>query len=259
MTYILAIFAGVVQGLTEFMPVSSTGHLIIFENFFNISQEQFGLAFDASLHLGTLFAIILFFYKDYIYAITMKNQLLLKIIVGTVPAVFIGLIFENTVESIFRQNIIVAVSLITFSIVIFYAEKYGKKSKNIDKISFKDSFIIGLFQSIALIPGISRSGATISAGLLSNIKRQDSAKFAFLLSGPIIAGAGLMKFVNVINTDNFNKGELNFFLIGMISSAIIGYLTIKYFIRYLSVKSLVPFVYYRIIVGIILLIYTLGS
>ncbi|OGD95241.1 hypothetical protein A3F02_03160 [Candidatus Curtissbacteria bacterium RIFCSPHIGHO2_12_FULL_38_9b] len=189
----------------------------------------------------------------------MKNQLLLKIIVGTVPAVFIGLIFENTVESIFRQNIIVAVSLITFSIVIFYAEKYGKKSKNIDKISFKDSFIIGLFQSIALIPGISRSGATISAGLLSNIKRQDSAKFAFLLSGPIIAGAGLMKFVNVINTDNFNKGELNFFLIGMISSAIIGYLTIKYFIRYLSVKSLVPFVYYRIIVGIILLIYTLGN
>ena len=254
MNYLLAILAGAVQGLTEFLPISSTGHLIIFEKIFGISQTEFGLAFDASLHLGTLLAIVLFFYKDYLKILNFKNSLLVKLAVGTLPAVFFGLILESRIETTFRQTWIVSLSLILFSFVFILAEKLGKQIKSKDKTTIADSAIIGLFQSLALIPGISRSGSTISAGLFLGLKREEAAKFAFILAGPVIAGAGLKKFFEVITTQNFGSGDLNFFLVGIISSAIFGYLTIKYFLKYLSTKTLYPFVIYRIALGVILLI-----
>ena len=254
MNYLLALLAGVIQGLTEFLPVSSTGHLIIFENIFGISQDQFGLAFDASLHLGTLLAILIFFWKDYLKILRLKNQLLIKLVIGTIPAAIFGLIFENQIESILRQTWIVATTLILFSAVFILAEKFGKQIKIKDHTSILDAFIIGLFQSIALIPGISRSGATISAGLFSGLKREEAAKFAFMLSGPIIFGAGAKKFIEAINTLNTGSGDISFFIIGITSSAFFGYLTIKYFLRYLSTRTLYPFVVYRVIVGIILVL-----
>jgi undecaprenyl-diphosphatase len=127
--HFLAVLAGAVQGITEFLPISSTGHLIIFENIFGISQEKFGLAFDASLHLGTLLAVAIFFYKDYLKLFDLKNKLLLKLVLGTVPAVFFGLIFENQIETTFRQTWIVAISLIAFSFVFILAESIGRKVK----------------------------------------------------------------------------------------------------------------------------------
>ena len=254
MNYLLAILAGAVQGLTEFLPISSTGHLIIFEKIFGISQTEFGLAFDASLHLGTLLAIVLFFYKDYLKILNFKNALLVKLAIGTLPAVFFGLLFETQIETSFRQTWIVGLSLILFSFVFILAEKLGKQIKTKEKTTIADSLAIGVFQSLALIPGISRSGSTISAGLFLGLKREEAAKFAFILAGPVIAGAGLKKFFEVITVQQFGSGDLNFFLVGMISSAIFGYLTIKYFLKYLSTKTLYPFVIYRIIVGLILLI-----
>ena len=254
MNYLLAILAGAVQGLTEFLPISSTGHLIIFEKIFGISQPEFGLAFDASLHLGTLLAIVLFFYKDYLKILNFKNALLVKLAVGTLPAVFFGLIFENQIETSFRQTWIVGLSLILFSFVFILAEKLGKQIKSKDKTTIADSLLIGVFQSLALIPGISRSGSTISAGLFLGLKREEAAKFAFILAGPVIAGAGLKKFFEVITTQTLGSSDLNFFLVGMISSAIFGYLTIKYFLKYLSTKTLYPFVIYRVVLGVILLI-----
>ena len=254
MNYLLAILAGAVQGLTEFLPISSTGHLIIFEKIFGISQTEFGLAFDASLHLGTLLAIVLFFYKDYLKILNFKNALFVKLAVGTLPAVFFGLILENQIETSFRQTWIVGLSLIIFSFVFILAEKLGEQIKSKDKTTIVDSALIGLFQSLALIPGISRSGSTISAGLFLGLKRDEAAKFAFILAGPVIAGAGLKKFFEVITTQTFGSSDLNFFLVGMISSAIFGYLTIKYFLKYLSTKTLYPFVIYRIVLGLILLI-----
>ena len=253
MNYLLATLAGAVQGLTEFLPISSTGHLIIFEKIFGISQAKFGLAFDASLHLGTLLAIVLFFYKDYLKILNFKNALLLKLAVGTLPAVFFGLILEIQIETTFRQTWIVSLSLILFSFVFILAEKFGKKIKTKEKTTIVGSFAIGLFQSLALIPGISRSGSTISAGLFLGLKREEAAKFAFILAGPVIAGAGFKKFFEVISAQKFGSGDLNFFLVGIISSAIFGYLTLKYFLRYLSTKTLYPFVIYRIVLGLILL------
>lgn len=250
MNYSLAVLAGAIQGLTEFLPVSSTGHLIIFEKIFNIPQSDFGLSFDASLHLGTFLAILLFFYKDYFRIF--KNKLFHKLIIGTIPAVFFGLLFEKLIENQFRQTWIVAVALITFSLVLFLAEKTAKKVKLGKNTSITNAFIIGLFQALALIPGISRSGATISAGLFLGLKREEAAKFAFLLSGPIIFGAGLEKFLKVITTSGVVSNQINIFIVGIISSGFFGYLTIKYFLKYLSTKNLYPFVIYRIAVGLIL-------
>jgi len=253
MTYLLAILLGAVQGLTEFLPISSTGHLLILENIFRIDQASFGLAFDASLHLGTLIAISIFFYKDYVKVFTLKNQLWLKLTIGTTPAVILGLIFENQIETVLRQTWIVATALIVFSFVFIFAEKKGQKTKTQDKLTLKDTLIIGFFQALALIPGISRSGSTISAGLLLNFKREEAARFAFMLSGPVVAGAGLKKFLGVVGNSHFNSTDLNFFLIGIFTSAIFGYLTIKYLIKYLTTQSLYPFVIYRVTVGLILL------
>lgn len=257
MNYLLAILAGAIQGLTEFLPISSTGHLIIFENLFGISQEQFGLAFDASLHLGTLLAVILFFYKDYLTILSFKNGLLPKLITATIPAVFFGLLFESQIESDLRELWIVGSALILFSLVMVWAEKKGNFTRKGKSLNIFDSLIIGLAQALALIPGISRSGSTISAGLFLNLSRQEAAKFAFLISGPIIAGAGAKKFLEVITKGGIGSGDMNFFLIGIISSAFFGYLTIKYFLKYLASKNLYPFIIYRIVLGLILIVFSL--
>lgn len=251
MTIILAIAAGAVQGLTEFLPVSSTGHLIIFENIFKVSQSDFGLSFDASLHLGTLVAIGAFFYHDYLKAL--KSKLAANIIVATLPAVFFGLIFENLIETSFRQLWVVGSALILFSLIIVLAEKLGSQNKSKDKVTAVQALIIGFFQALALVPGISRSGSTISAGLLLGLKRDEAARFAFMLSGPIIAGAGLKRFLEIGDTRSITSTDFSFFLIGMLSSAIFGYLTIKYFLKYLSTKTLYPFVIYRVILGLLLI------
>lgn len=253
MNLLLAIFAGAIQGLTEFLPISSTGHLIIFENLFGISQEMFGLAFDASLHLGTLAAVLIFFYRDYVKIFNLKNKLLSLLFFGTLPAVVAGLIFENQISAAFRNTTVVALALILFSFVIVGAELSGKKLKRRKDLSILNAIIIGLFQALALIPGVSRSGSTISGGLFLNLTREESAKFAFILSGPIIAGAGVKKFLGV-SMSTISSADYNFFIIGIISSAIFGFLTIKYFLKYLQSKSLIPFVFYRVFLGVIILL-----
>lgn len=252
MNFFLAVLAGAVQSLTEFLPISSTGHLIIFEKIFSIPPSSFGLAFDASLHLGTLLAVAIFFFKDYLKVFKFKNVLYIKLIAGTIPAAILGIIFESAIETTFRQLWVVGLGLILFSFVIIFAEKTARKSKTDDKATIIDSIIIGFAQSLALIPGVSRSGATISAGLFRGLKRQDSARFAFMLSGPIIAGAGLKKFLDVLTSQKMSSYDLTLFFVGIISSFVFGYLTIKYFLRYLSTKNLTPFIIYRIILGAVL-------
>src|SRR3990167_1877598 len=198
MNFFLAILAGAIQGLTEFLPISSTGHLIIFETIFKIPQSTFGLAFDASLHLGTLLAVVVFFFKDYLKIFNPKNKLFIHLVIGTVPAAIFGLLFDDFIESSVRQLWIIGLSMIIFSAVIYYSDKYGKKTGDLNKITNFQSLVIGLFQSIALIPGVSRSGATISGGLIFGLTRKESARFAFMLSGPIIAGAGSKKFYETV-------------------------------------------------------------
>ena len=257
MEYFIAALAGIVQGLTEFLPISSTGHLIILQDIFKLPPERFGLAFDASLHLGTFLAVSIFFFKDYLKVVSFKNRLFLKLLAGTIPAGILGLLFESLIETTFRQLWVVGTSLIIFSFVMLLAEYMGKKTKSQDKVNLLGSLIIGFAQSLALIPGISRSGATISAGLFLNLKREEAAKFAFMLSGPIIAGAGTKKFLEVVSYESISQSDINFFIVGIISSFVFGYLTIKYFLKYLSKKSLLPFIAYRLGLGLLLVFFSL--
>jgi len=250
--FFLAALAGLIQGLTEFLPISTTGHLIIFQRIFNLPDNSFGLSFDASLHLGTLLAVMLFFFKDYLRALRSK-RLLIALIIGTIPAVIAGLLFESYINNQIRQLWIIGAALILFSFAMMYADKIGKNLKNLSKINSKDSLIIGVFQAIALIPGVSRSGSTISAGLFLNLTREDASRFAFLLSGPVIAGAGSKKFLEVLLGHGTQPGEVQYFLVGMLSSAIFGYLTIKYFLKYIAHHNLNVFIFYRIVIGLILL------
>lgn len=256
MHYFFAVLLGAVQGITEFLPISSTAHLIILQKLFNLDQNMFGLSFDASVHLGTLFAVIIFFFKDYIQIFNLKNKLFLKIIIGTIPAVIAGFYLEDKIESDFRSLMLIGISLIFFSILMIIAEYIGKKHKTDEKITTAESLIIGIAQSIALIPGVSRSGATISAGLFLGQTRKSAARFAFLLSGPIIAGAGFKKLLDAVS-EPAADGRLELLVLGILSAFCVGYITIKYFLKYLEKNNLYLFIIYRILLGIALILFPL--
>lgn len=251
---ILAILAGAVQGLTEFLPISSTAHLIIFQDLLGLSQDKYGLTFDASIHLGTLIAVLTFFAKDYIALL--RNNLYFKLFLGTIPAAVAGYLFENLIENEFRSLFVVGLALILFSAIIYSAEKFGKKNRDMSKITSLDSLAIGVAQALALIPGVSRSGATISAGLFLGQTRESAARFAFVLSGPVIAGAGLKKLLEAITAKN-ESSDVGLIIIGIASSFVFGYLTIKYFLRFVSTHNLYPFIIYRVVLGFILVFFSL--
>jgi len=265
-----AVVLGAVQGITEFLPVSSTGHLVILENYLGISQKTFGLSFDASLHLGTFLAVFIFFFRDFSKIIpawfstlkkrkieSFEEKLSWMIVLGTVPAAILGFLFDNMIETSFRSTVLVAWVLVLGSLILIAAEILGKKKIKLERFGYLGSFIVGLGQAVAIIPGVSRSGITISFGMLGNLKREEAARFAFLLSAPIILGAGGKKFLEV--AVSFSQGkipfsEVQFFLIGIVTAAIFGFLTIKYFLRFLAKGNLYPFVAYRILVGSILIL-----
>lgn len=261
---------GAVQGITEFLPISSTGHLLLVEKLFGISQDKFGLAFDASLHLGTLVAVLWFFKKDWLQLIvaiyrkvTAKtdmdkeiSKLLKLIIIATIPGAVFGVLLEKKIETIFRSPILVAGALIIFSLVLLYIEKTSKKNKKIKSMSLKDGIFIGFAQAIALIPGVSRSGITIAVGMWEELTREEAARFTFLISVPIIAGAGGKKLLEaglVFIKGEMAVGEISLYFIGILTSAFFGYLTIKYFLKYISKNSLMPFIIYRLLLGGVIL------
>lgn len=264
-----ALLLGSVQGISEFLPISSTGHLIILENYLGISQKTFGLAFDASLHLGTFFAVLLFFWQDWKKIIpsfintlkkrkveTFEEKLSWMVLLGTIPAALLGVVLNDIVENAFRSTSLVAWVLILGSLIFVAAEFFGKRKNNLESLGFIGAIFVGAGQAIALIPGVSRSGITISFGMFANLTRQEAARFAFLLSAPIILGAGGKQFLSV--SVNFLEGKVNFsefqfFILGIISATFFGFLTVKYFLKFLSVGNLYPFILYRLILGIILL------
>ena len=207
--YFYGILLGAVQGITEFLPISSTGHLILIEKLLGISQENFGLTFDALLHLGTLISLLWFFKKDWLNIITTpfrlkdkKNSqdlnLIKLLIVATIPGALFGLVLEKKVETVFRSPLLVGISLIVFSFVLVVVEKWSQKSKTIKDLKTKDAILTGFAQAVALIPGVSRSGITIAAGMWEGLTREQAAKFTFLISAPIIVGAGGKKLIDVI-------------------------------------------------------------
>lgn len=260
---LLSIFAGILQGVTEFLPISSSGHLILFHEYFKINFPD-TLAFDVVLHLGTLIALLLYFFDDvkkYLVAWFQsivkpdlknnKEQLLAwYLFLATLPAAIIGFYFEQIVEVYLRNSIIVAIMLIAFGILLYLADTFFQKSKKITELSLRGALIIGLAQALALIPGVSRSGITIIAGLSQKLQREQAAKFSFLLSIPIVFGAGLKKLLDLQQID---ANQVFILVIGFTASAVVGYFVIKYFLKFLQSHSLKIFAYYRIALGLVIL------
>ncbi len=261
-----AIILGIIQGLTEFLPISSTAHLILVPWFFGWNDP--GLAFDIFLHLGTLTGIIAFFWRDFLNMFNgmiarkrggidslnnMEGRIGWYIIIGTIPAGLAGLVFKDKIETTVRDPEVIAVTLILFALLLWWSESKGKKRRRLTHMSISDAVIIGCAQALAIIPGVSRSGITITAGLFRNIERETAARFAFLLSTPIILAGGLLSFLDVIKI-GFPQDMLWPFFGGFIASAISGYVAIKFLLIFLSRRKVSIFVYYRILLGVFILL-----
>lgn len=255
-----SLILGVVQGVAEFLPISSTAHLILIPYFAGWSDP--GLAFDVALHLGTLIAVLAFFWRDWVKIFSaakislnkglynFRKEVLFYLIIGTIPGALLGALFEKKVETIFRSPLLIAFALIFAGIVLYWADKRFKGRKNIADVNLKDSVLIGLAQAIAIVPGISRSGATISAGLWRGFDKISAARFSFLLSTPIIAGAALLKLPHL-----FKHGFNTFVVVGILSSAISGFFAIKYLLKYLEKHGYRIFFLYRLILGITVILF----
>ncbi|ROL61165.1 undecaprenyl-diphosphatase UppP [Bacteroidetes/Chlorobi group bacterium ChocPot_Mid] len=275
MNIIEAIILGLLQGLSEFIPISSTAHLTIAGQLFgliNSEHPEHWTAFLAVVQLGTLAAVLFYFSKeirtipiDFIKENLSKNRVNFKsqshnskmgwyIILGSLPIATIGLALKDMIEgSITKEMSVIAISLIVLAIILFIAEKTAKFKKGIENVTWVDALIIGFAQCLALIPGSSRSGTTITAGLFSGLKRETAARFSFLLSIPAIFGSGLLEFyqsLKYITTD-----DLIALTIAIIVSAISGYFSIAFLLKFLKTKSTLIFVIYRIILGTIILIF----
>lgn len=245
-----AIILGITQGLTEFFPVSSTAHLILFPWFFGWEGDVNTLTFDVALHGGTLTALIFCFWKDWIELFFKKKKLLGMIIFSSIPAGIAGFFLNDIVENKLREPFLISIMLITVGFIMLASEGF-KKEKEIENINFKDAFFIGIAQAIALIPGVSRSGITIAAGLFKGLKRDVAARFSFLLSTPIIAGATalhLKKFLDL----NANY-DIQLFIAGFLTSSIIGLIAIKFLMSFLRRYPLNLFVYYRFTLAVVII------
>lgn len=259
---------GLVQGMTEFLPVSSSGHLIIARQFLGV--EANGLAVDAVLQLATVLALLVYFWKDTLnlfytalYMVTGRpvkkedSMLFWGLIIGTIPGVLLGLTLEHTMETVFRNSHLVAFALIAGSVILVAAELFSKKiAKNlsIEKVGLKQGLFVGLFQCLALVPGMSRSGMTISGGLFLGLSREAAARFGFLLAIPIIAGSGLKKLIDLIQ-----GGELATLgtplLWGSAVAFFSGLLAIYVLMKLVKTQPLYAFVVYRVALAVIILAY----
>lgn len=260
-----AVLLGVVQGLTEFLPISSTAHLRIIPSFFG--WGDIGASYTAVIQVGTMIAIIIYFWKDlmnmtrsFISSLRTKDfkskdtRLFLMIILGTLPIVIFGFLLKDLIRHQFRNMYIVASSLIFFSIILYIADRYTKKTVTMDKLKYSDSVIVGLFQALALIPGASRSGSTISGSFFRDMTREDAARFSFLLSIPAVLLSGVYELLSQRHTLLSGEGAVLSLLIAAIVSGVVGYWSIWFLISYIKKHSLLLFVIYRVLFGVLIII-----
>jgi undecaprenyl-diphosphatase len=245
-----AIILGTVQGLTEFLPVSSSAHLILVPWLLRWSDP--GLAFDVVLHLGTLLALLAYYWRDWLDmgmsladGRQMPRRLLFFLVVASVPGAIIGLLLEKQAETIFRSPVLIAATLALMGIALWAGDSIGSKKRKIEDITFVDALLIGLSQALAIIPGVSRSGATITTARLLGIDRADAANFSFLMATPIIAGAGMLEAHKLLHSGL--TAQLGW---GFVASAIFGVLAIAGLLRFVRTRTYQPFALYRILLGI---------
>ncbi len=252
-----AIILGLFQGLGEFLPISSSAHLVLIPWLFH--WEDPGLTFDIALHIGTLIAVIIYFWKDWLRLVTQgftaprttDGRLFWYLIIATVPGAIVGYALEQKAETIFRTPLLIAIALIVMGAILFWAERRSSKKDDLNKISLQTSLLIGLSQVLAIIPGVSRSGITITTGLLSGLSREAAARFSFLLSTPIILSAAIIKVPYLVSHPDVIDAN---FLIGMVVAFVIGIASISFLLRYVRTKTFLPFVWYRFAFGVLVII-----
>ena len=262
MNGIQALILGVVQGLTELLPISSSAHLNIIPWMFNwIENPGFVIdfeGFDVALHFGTLLAIVIFFFKDWLKLIkggfeqvvkkkkTFEGKMFWYIVAATIPGGIIGFVLDKFVEDALTKPIIIAIALIVMGIILYVVDKKSKSEIKFEEMNFKQTFLIGLSQCLAFIPGVSRSGITMTTSRIMKIERKSAAKYSFLLSTPIVFAATVLKFKDFVFSIPF--------FIGIIASFIVGIFVIKFLLQYLQKGSLKIFSIYRIIFGLIIIL-----
>lgn len=255
MDLLSAALLGVVQGLTEFLPVSSSGHLILARAFFGWDPGRFGIAFDVACHVGTLLAVAAFYRADLAQlvmaapgALTGRDgeweRLGRLIIAGTIPIVVVGGLWADAIETRLRSPLVVAVMLVVGGIGLLVAEWVGRKNRDARSLGAGEAFVIGVAQASALAPGMSRSGATLTVSLLLGLRRETAARFVFLMSLPAIIAAAAKEALTLAEVGTAGL-PVTLMLVGLATSAVVGYVTVKYFVRYLAGHSLAGFAYYR--------------
>ena len=254
------VILALLQSITEFLPVSSSGHLSVVRQFFGWNGQGLGLLSDLGLHIGTLGAVCLYFTKDLLFVLkgfykkgTPRHQLIC-LFLGTLPIVIIGILFGEKIEFNLRSVPVVAVMLIVFGIVLYLADKIGSRQKVISEMTYRDALIIGSAQCLALIPGVSRSGITMSASRFLGFSRSESARFSMILSVPAILGATGYYFLRLLFRDNLS-GLPNSFYWGVLLSFFGGLFAISFLMSWVKKHSFYPFMVYRIILGSILLVF----
>ncbi len=261
MDILQVIVLAIVQGLTEFLPISSSAHLILAPRLADWPDQ--GLAFDVAVHLGSLIAVITYFRADikqlwhgWWQSLTLRRHNLYSrmawgIIVATLPVAVVGLVFNDAISTYLRSPLVIAATTIGFGLLLWYGDRVGSKQRQEADITWRDIIIIGLAQTLALIPGTSRSGITLTAGLILGLSREAAARFAFLLSIPTIIAAGSLQSVKLIRA-NSTAVDWNGMLIGTILSALAAYFCIHYFLKLINRIGLMPFVIYRLALGTLL-------
>ena len=243
------IILSIIQGATEFLPVSSSSHLIIFSNFLNFQNQS--LSIDVSLHIGSFLAVVIFFYKDVLNFINEKD-IFFKIILSSVPVVLVGFfLVETNLISKFRNIKVIGWMTLIFGIILYLSDRFRLDNELKKDFNFKSAITIGLFQVLSLVPGVSRSGIAISAARILKFKRYDSTKISFLLSIPILGAISIFGIKNLVETNSLEFTMINIF--SVLISFFISFITIKFFLNYVQKFDLKIFVIYRVILGIILL------
>lgn len=244
---------GIVQGASEFLPISSTAHLILTPYFFGWSD--LGLVFDVALHLGTFLAVVIFFWGEW-WSILQSRRLLALLVLGTLPGIFFGFLLESAAAGIFRSPILVAFNLAFWGIILWLVDVMGGKVKNIDKLGRSGALFVGLCQALAILPGVSRSGITMSGGLFLGLKREAAVKFSFLLSAPIILGSVVWEGRKILD-GGLESGDLGLWSVGVLTSFISGFLAIKFLLQFVQKHSFLPFVVYRLVLAAVILVFLL--
>lgn len=257
MDILQSVVLGLVQGLGEFLPISSSAHLVLVPWFFQ--WEDPGLTFDIALHVGTLIAVILYFWKDWLMLIRKgltkpkerEGRLFWYLVLSTIPGAAIGYTLEHTAETIFRNPVLIAFMLILLGGLLYFADRKSKKQTDMEHISLKTSFLIGLSQALAIIPGVSRSGITMTTALALGMTREGAARFSFLLSAPIIFGAAATKIPKLMADPSIINAP---FITGMAVACVSGLAGIGFLLRYVQTKNFLPFVWYRFILGAVVMV-----